>query len=168
MTAPAPSHAHLAVYDALRLKIKEALKIKASDIGGWAQKPDRTISIAVYGYGGEFTIKPGMVGSDDNLAVQVSLRGTQVLTEREAMPLRDALRHLVDTFTHPLIAGANIRSWEFEIVGDGMFDSLLTLKGKLSFRTRPHQFETEAVIGMAQAVLLEWVRQHGQGEDEEP
>lgn len=161
MTAPAPKHPQIEVYEALRDVIRTRLNLGKYDVGGWEVQPNTKVSVAVYGYQGEFNERGGArsTGSQDSLAVQVNLRGTQAVSEQEMYPLRDALKYLIESFSHPLLAGIKVKGWTFEIVGTGKFDNMLTLTGTIGFQTRAHHFSEDELIGRAVQVILQHTEQ---------
>lgn len=157
---PAP-HPHIEVYEALREFVRTELGLSRYKVGGWEVQPGRDISLGIFGYEGEFSRRGGSrgVGTQDSMAVQVTLRGSKAVTEAEMYPLRDSLKYLLETFTHPLLMGIEVRSWKFEIIGDGTFDNVLTLTGSIGFQTRAHPMSAQELIGKATAIILSHLEQ---------
>lgn len=158
MSAP---HPQVAVFERLRDVIRTKLDLGRYAVGGWEIKPGRAFAVSVYGYAGRFNERGGArgTGSQDNLAVQVTLGGSQVVAESEMYPLRDALKYIIETFTDPLLSGIKVTDWKFEIITDGTFNNLLTMTGTIGFQTRPHHLAEGELLAQATAIILNHLEQ---------
>lgn len=117
--------------------------------------PERDVTVAVFTHQGTYGDKPGrLINGEDTLTVELTLRsGSDPMTEEEVDQLNDALALLIKDFTHPMIAGANATGWNFDAVKDGTFVNILTVSGKLTWRTRGQEHD---VIAQATSVLARY------------
>lgn len=161
MSAPGTPHVRTLVCEALRTELRKALRMAPRAVGGWEIIPGREPSLAVYIHEGDFEFKPGgLVASQDNLIATMHLRsGSQPMAEDELNTLADAIALVINQFHHPAVAGCKASGWSFDIRGDNTFDNLLTIRGKVTLRTRGQPAPNETLLFRAAQVVLESVQQ---------
>lgn len=128
------------VWLALRAFLAKALGLKERNVGGWEIVSDaRDITLAAYGYQGEFTHRPQMVGSKDNLVIQLNIRsGSAPIAENEMYAIKNQIAQALVLFTHRSIAGVVPKSWSFDTGKDkGEFTNVVQVEGEITFITRP-------------------------------
>ncbi|WP_155300540.1 hypothetical protein [Deinococcus kurensis] len=147
------------VLSALRVKLTKALGLRGRDVGGWEMVANREVSLAVYAHGGTIGPKPGGTQFTDtcDLKLVLTVRGDNALSEDEAFVLANSMLATVNSFTHPLLAGAQAKRWDFDIAGDNSFDNILTVSGQLAFKAigwmdpaKTHTLAREVLLSVQQ------------------
>jgi hypothetical protein len=162
---PVPIHPHVAALESLRDLLSAKMMVNRVLVGGWEISPQRDVTIAVYTHEGSFSPKPGNFtrASTDSLFIVVNIRGQQSVTEAQMYPLRDAIAALVGTFSHDAVAGIMVTDWKFDILGNNTFDNVLTLTGKISFKSfQPVYPNGDPLVentGFALSVILDSIQQ---------
>lgn len=157
----AEPHVRTLVCQALRAELGTALRLPSRSVGGWEIIPGRDPSLAVYIHEGDFEYRPGgLIASKDNLIATLHLRsGSQPMAEEELNVLADAIALVINHFSHPAVAGCAASGWAFDIQGGNTFDNILTVKGRVSLRTRGQTAPSQDVLFQAAQIVLDSVTQ---------